>query len=493
MKIKTSAYLRLIVILGIFISLTGGINQETQAAPAACLWQGTTTNWYDTGNWSDCLDGSNAPTYPNDTHDVIIPAGQSAYPVLTLYQDQVDMHSLTIQSGAQITIDNQTTFFAYNIDNYGTIRIQDVDGHNLRVQSPFNNYGVVNSGVYASLILYESGTHSGSFTGKQLSFFKSTDTERINTFQAGSSIDVEIIFVDEYNSVYINQSVTCDRLYIKTNSVVDVTSSVTTHLGEVILQGGELISGTVSIPSGETFSGSGTIDANLTNAGTLSPGSSPGTINVDGDFTQESTGTLAIELGGTTAGTEYDQVNVTGAASFDGTLEITLIDDFSPSAGQTFTLMTYASRDGIFSSTHLPILDPGLIWEINYYTTSLTLTAKEGGGSISGTVNYVGNEGYNPVTIGLFTDPSSSPLGTMEVTSTTGAYPYEITGIPNGTYYVAALMDLNGNHQPDPDEPYEWYGSPTAIVISDETLDHTGIDIQLGDTSFPIYLPLILR
>ena len=492
MKIKSSAILRLFVILGIFLSLTSGITKEAQAA-GTCTWQGTTTDWYNTANWSGCLDSGGSPTYPNDTHDVIIPASQSAYPVLTVYQDQVDMNTLTIDANAQITIDEQTTFFAYQVDNYGTIQIEEVVGHNLRINAPFNNYGIADFSPVAPLILYKSGTHTGSFTGKQLSFFKSTDTERINTFQSGSSIDVDVLYVDEYNTINIYGSVNCDKIYIKTNSVVTVSSSQTVNLGEVVLQGGELIVDTFNVGSGETFSGTGIIESNLTNAGTVSPGSSPGTITVDGDYTQDSSGTLTIELGGTTAGTEYDQLVVTGVASLDGTLDVSRINEYSPELGDSFTILTYGSHTGTFSTLNLPDLDPGLAWEVAYGSSAVTLTVREGGGSISGTVNYNGDEGYNPVTVGLFTDPSSGPVYTVDVTSTTGAYPYEITGIPNGTYYISALMDLNDNNQPDSGEPFEWYGSPTAIVISDETADYTNIDIQLGGAPFSVYLPLILK
>lgn len=487
---RSNIIIRLILFLGIILGLTGGIYQNAQAA--TCTWQGTTTDWYEPGNWSGCVDGSGTPTYPNDTQDVVIPAGQSAYPVLTVYQDQVDMNSLTIQAGAQITIDEQTTFFAYQVDNYGTIRIEDVNGHNLRIQAPFNNYGVVNSGIYAALILYESGTHSGSFTGKQLSFYKSTDTERINTFQLGSSINVNTIFVDEYNTVNILGSVICDQIYIRSNSTVDVSNGQTINLNNVILQGGKLITSSFSIPSGETFSGSGTIEANLTNAGTLSPGSSPGTITIDGDFTQESTGTLAIELGGTTSGTQYDQLVVTGEAVLDGTLDVSLYNEFSPSLGESFTILTYTSHTGSFDTLNLPTLGLGLAWKIAYESTAVTLTVVESGGSISGEVTYTGDEGYNPISVGLFLNPNNAPVVTDEVTSGTGIYSYSFVGIPDGTYYIGALMDLNGNDQPDPGEPFSWYGSPTLLIISSTTSEYTDIDFQLNDP-FMIFLPLLLK
>ena len=378
MKIKSSTTLRLFIILGIFLSLTGGITQKAEAA-GTCTWQGTTTDWYNTDNWSGCLDGSSAPTYPNDTHEVVIPAGQSAYPVLTIYQDQVDMYTLTIDANAQITIDEQTTFWAYQVDNYGTIRIQDVNGHNLRIQAPFNNYGVVNSGIYAALILYESGIHTGTFTGKQLSFVQSVDTERINTFQAGSNINVNTIMVAEYNTINIYGSVTSGTTYIRTNSVIDISASQSADLGTLVLQGGEVIVSAFNIPSGETFSGTGTINSNVTNAGTLSPGSSPGKITVDGDYTQDSSGTLTIELGGTTPDTEYDQLFVTGAAALDGTLDVSRINEFNPELGDSFSILTYASHTGTFDTLNLPSLDTGLAWEVAYGSTAVTLTVREGG------------------------------------------------------------------------------------------------------------------
>lgn len=487
---STSIIVRIILFLGIFLGLIGGITEKAQAA--TCTWQGTTTDWYEPGNWSGCVDGSGSPTFPNDTQDVVIPAGQSAYPVLTVYQDQVDMNSLTIQADAQITIDEQTTFFAYQVDNLGTIQIEDEVGHYLRIQSPFNNSGVVISGINPSLILYESGTHSGSFTMRQLSFFKSTDTERINTFQAGSSIDVSVIMVDEFNTVNISGSVDCDMVYIRSNSVVDVSNGQTVNLNEVVLQGGKLITSSFNIPVGESFSGSGTIEANLTNAGTLSPGSSPGTITIDGNFTQESTGTLAIELGGTTPNTQHDQLVVTGEAALDGTLDVSLIDEFSPSLGESFSILTYTSHTGSFDTLNLPTLGLGFAWKVAYESTAVTLTVVESGGTISGEVTYTGDEGYNPVSVGLFLDPNDAPVATDTVTSGTGIYSYSFVGIPDGTYYIGALMDLNGNDQPDPGEPFSWYGAPDSLVISSSTSEYTDIDFQLNDP-FMIFLPLLSK
>lgn len=473
-------------LLAVLIVITALVGLPDPVQAATCTWQGTTTDWYDTDNWIGCLDGSSSPTYPNDTHDVIIPSGQPAYPVLTNYQDQVDMNTLTIETNAQITIDEQTTFLADQVDNYGTIRIQDVNGHNLRIQALFNNYGVVNSGIYAALILYESGIHTGTFTGKQLSFFQSPDTERINTFQTGSSINVNVISAGEYNTINIYGSVISGTTYIRTNSVVDISASQSADLGMIVLQGGEIIASAFNISSGETFSGTGTIESNVTNAGTVSPGNSAGSITVQGDYTQESTGVLEIQLGGTTAGTQYDQLTVTGMASMAGTLNVSLINDFEPQVDDSFTILPYGTRSGGFTTLNLP---EGYRWGIDYGYSGLTLSVLEGG-SISGTVTYNSN---HTVFVDLWVDDYTSPPPADSSNLACGES-YSFTNLPDGTYYVGAWIDLNesGGGPPDPGEPYAWYGDPTAVIIIDGE-SKTGIDISIEGGFFELFLPLILR
>ena len=85
--------------------------------------------------------------------------------------------------------------------------------------------------------------------------------------------------------------------------------------------------------------GSGTITGNLTNtSGSVQPGDSPGTLTVNGNFTQGSGGTLQIEVNGkTTPGTDFDVIQVDGSSDLDGTVAIT--GAFSPSNGDTFLFL----------------------------------------------------------------------------------------------------------------------------------------------------------
>src|SRR5439155_19358486 len=61
-------------------------------------------------------------------------------------------------------------------------------------------------------------------------------------------------------------------------------------------------------------------------------------------------GTLVAEISGPNAGTGYDQVNITGAATLNGgsVLQVNTIGGFCPQS--TFRVMTFGSRTGDFTT-----------------------------------------------------------------------------------------------------------------------------------------------
>lgn len=109
-------------------------------------------------------------------------------------------------------------------------------------------------------------------------------------------------------------------------------------------------------------------------AGSCCPGKSAGILTIDGSVVMTNTATLNIELGGTTPGTGYDRLVVTGNATLDGTLRATLIDAFTPTNGDAFAVLTYGSRSNEFAGLDLPILDADQRWDVSYGSTSMTLS-----------------------------------------------------------------------------------------------------------------------
>jgi len=96
-------------------------------------------------------------------------------------------------------------------------------------------------------------------------------------------------------------------------------TGVNTYTGNTNVEAGKLVvngalSSAVRILKNGSFGGNANITGSLTNLGTLAPGNSPGTINVTGNYLEA--GTLDIEVWGLTAGTQHDQVVVSGTATF---------------------------------------------------------------------------------------------------------------------------------------------------------------------------------
>jgi T5SS/PEP-CTERM-associated repeat protein len=106
----------------------------------------------------------------------------------------------------------------------------------------------------------------------------------------------------------------------------------------------------VRVGSNGTLLGIGTIDADVVNdGGFIGPGLSPGTLNIDGDFTLID-GVLEIEVGGLAAG-DFDVLNITGKASFTGgTILFSFIDGFLPSEDDMFKFLV-ADTVSDFNST----------------------------------------------------------------------------------------------------------------------------------------------
>lgn len=128
--------------------------------------------------------------------------------------------------------------------------------------------------------------------------------------------------------------------------------------GTTRLNGGNLSTTTLLNIQGGMLSGAGTITGHVQNAATLAPGLSPGILNITGNYTQLASGTLAVEIGGTTAGSQHDQLNVSGTATLDGTLSTTLTGGYNPGFNDQIIVLTYGTRSGAFGTVNAPSFTP---------------------------------------------------------------------------------------------------------------------------------------
>ncbi|HST52114.1 MAG TPA: FG-GAP-like repeat-containing protein [Pyrinomonadaceae bacterium] len=249
------------------------------------------------------------------------------------------------------------------------------------------------------------------------------------------------------------------------SGTVVIDQGYTQTAGSTTLEGGNFSTGgnTIALQGG-TLTGTGTLTAATLNnsGGTIAPGlSGAGCLAVSGNYTQGASGSLAIEIGGATPCTQFDRLAVTGTATLGGTLSTTLINGFTPAAGQSFQVMTYASETGAFASVTGPFAAT-----VNATNVSITTNAAPATFSISGNV----------------ADPASLPLvgvnihlsgsATRDVT-TDAAGNYTFAGLPQGGSFTLTPTQTNFRFTPASAAVNNLLDNVVGVNFSDQFIDHT--------------------
>jgi hypothetical protein len=161
---------------------------------------------------------------------------------------------------------------------------------------------------------------------------------------------------------------------------------------------GTLFAPLVTVGEQGELRGSGVIVGNVLNEGLVSPGNSPGTMNISGNFAQNSGGILKMEIASTAS---FDQLEIGGALIAGGTLDIDLLS-FTPQAGDSFDLFDFSSSMGSFTFD-LPALARGLDWDVsnllvtgqlNVVSAALENADFNGDGSVDGRDFLIWQRGF---------------------------------------------------------------------------------------------------
>ena len=212
----------------------------------------------------------------------------------------------------------------------------------------------------------------------------------------------------------------------------------------------------INVAGGAAFNGLvqgavGFFEDQVTFNGGYSPGDGPGQIQFGGNVTLGSGNTLTMELGGINAGSQYDQLVIGGTATFGGSLNVVLINGFTPAAGQVFQLFNAAHPAGAFTTVNLPALGAGLAWDNQIATNgSIAVVAAPGGRPRFGLVNRIGDNL-------VFNGTGGTTNGSYVVLSSTNVAVPLTDWIPVSTN----PFDANGNflftNPIDPGRPQEFY------------------------------------
>lgn len=136
-----------------------------------------------------------------------------------------------------------------------------------------------------------------------------------------------------------------------------------TASGHIVAEAGGTLAGI------GTFSGPGFVES----GGFLKPGDHLGTLTWTGDLTIESGGTLDIEIEGTTVGTQYDRVNVSGELVIAGRLAVHVLPDFQSTILPT-DVFTVATSDSPITGTISNLVNGRIIAADGYSSFAVELT-----------------------------------------------------------------------------------------------------------------------
>ncbi|MDH7568251.1 MAG: hypothetical protein QHJ73_01525 [Armatimonadota bacterium] len=276
-----------------------------------------------------------------------------------------------------------------------TVQYSNTAGSGIHLTNPADVVTVNGSAKFTCVLGQSSATSLGKLTAGLLRvrghFIQSSPSSASLTIFASTGTAVVLDGVAPQTLHFEDAGTTQSRF-----TALSLSNPAGVSLGsDVYVTGPFLNTGLCALPAGETLylsgataqnaaegvlAGGGTVSLSgvtFTNNGTIRPGASPGMMTILGSFAQGASGCLDLELKGTTGITQYDRLGISGTASLDGELKVTLIGGFMPAKGDTFNVMGYSSRSGDFSVKTLPPLSGGLQLVAAPQTTQYMLGAND--------------------------------------------------------------------------------------------------------------------
>ncbi len=192
---------------------------------------------------------------------------------------------------------------------------------------------------------------------------------------------------------------------VKDGALTQTLTSVNTYTGTTTINAGTLLVGvggsisgsTTTVNATGTLGGSGTTGPIILAGGTLAPGLSPGILS-SGNATF-SGGTAAFEITGTTVGTQYDQLSVTGTVGFTANTALTIsLGIFDPADNDAFILISNNDTDAVSLGG----------FGFTYLGSPLTEGASFIVGAQAFTISYAAGSDSNDVVLTAVPEPGSA-------------------------------------------------------------------------------------
>ncbi|NJS36382.1 MAG: hypothetical protein HC765_08060 [Brachymonas sp.] len=451
-----------------FTSATTGSALRLSVAAVSNFWLDAATNNYSTAtNWSRGyvpISSEDAVINPTNTQSITLSSGTQTPRSLQLTGDD----TLTVNGGTLSLAQNSTVGSAASlalssgkIDGAEDINIAGVFNwsggilggagdlitsgvstitNTATLQRNWNNAGVIslNSGA-SSLNLSNNAdlTNTGTvnvnslFTGNVISLGTGSDFSNAGIVNWNTGVSGSMSGAGNF------QNTSTGAFNISgANTAVSLSATGFTQAGLIDIAAGSTLTRSAGIANAGTLTGGGTVNVganSLTNdaSGTIAPGGSGSiatlTIAGNADLT---TGALLFDLGNSGAS---DRLVITGSAALGASLKLSEITAGAANFGDSFTLMTYASKTGTAALDNAAIAD-------------VTFTPSVGATSLVANVSAVTNR-WNVDADGLWSTASNwsrghTPTAMEDVVIDRASSQYTISlGNVNGQARTLTLSD----------------------------------------------------
>ncbi|QQE12600.1 autotransporter-associated beta strand repeat-containing protein [Planctomycetota bacterium] len=210
----------------------------------------------------------------------------------------------------------------------GTVTLADVDGATLLLDA---------DETIGSLV-------GGGSTGGEVSL-------QSNTLTVGDENDATYAGVISGTGDFIKEG---SGTLVLSHNDNTYTGDTTVNEG-ILIVNGNMASANINVANGAMLSGAMSLAGNYNNSGRMSPGNSPGTMAIGGNLTLTGTSVYDMEIESTAgAGVGNDLIDVDGTADVDGTLNVIGLPGYTPTDGDTFTIL---ESDGGVSGTFSSIFE----------------------------------------------------------------------------------------------------------------------------------------
>ena len=329
--------------------LTGG-----EAHAARLVWKGAiSTNLLDGRNWSPAQ-------VPTEVDDLVVTTASTLVLNSDITVDDLDLAPGSTLTGAgNITLVSAFAMKGATLSGKGTVTLGPRVNGNISTPSSLFTSNTIGR------IIYNSGqlnwldgkiTFNSNFynqPGSRLHIL--TDNVLTTTVQPKPKFFNAGEFIKLGNAAQTNMNIPMENtgiIQVKSGRL-NLAPGFVQNGGQTLLDGGQ-INGSGADPlryNAGTLEGTGLVVGNVINdGGNVAPGHSPGKVTIQGNYTQTSRSTLTVEVGGTTEGTGYDQLVVTGNATLAGNINIVRWNNYLPPVNSNFKFITYYSVTGGFAN-----------------------------------------------------------------------------------------------------------------------------------------------